>query len=180
MMKIRSNNREKIIKINPMNNDLFDQPLRAALTYMISKNICPPEKNSASALRYLRDRISIPRDMQGRSLVPLLKGQSPNDWRNGIYYHYYEYPSVHMVPRHYGIRTQRYKLMHFYQFGDECEMYDLKNDPDELNNIYGKSEHAKLQKRMKNRLDKLQKHYQDNSDISEKPDSWKTKMRSKK
>lgn len=124
--------------------------------------------------------VSIPRNMQGRSLVPLLKGQSPNDWRKGIYYHYYEYPSVHMVPRHYGIRTQRYKLMHFYQFGDEWEMYDLKNDPDELNNIYGKSEHAKLQKRMKNRLDKLQKHYQDNSDISEKPDSWQTKMRSKK
>ena len=49
-----------------------------------------------------------------------------------------------------------------------------------VNNIYGKSEHAKLQKRMKNRLDKLQKHYQDNSDISEKPDSWQTKMRSKK
>ena len=70
--------------------------------------------------------------------------------------------------------------MHFYQFGDEWEMYDLKNDPDELNNIYGKSEHAKLQKRMKNRLDKLQKHYQDNSDISEKPKEWQIKVRDRK
>ena len=122
----------------------------------------------------------IPSDMQGRSLVPLLKGQNPDDWRKSIYYHYYEYPSVHMVPRHYGIRTQRYKLMHFYQFGNEWELYDLKSDPDELTNLYGKPEHAKLQKRMKNRLAKLQKHYEDNSDISEKPDSWKAQMRGKK
>ena len=85
-----------------------------------------------------------------------------------------------MVPRHYGIRTQRYKLMHFYQFGNEWELYDLKSDPDEVTNLYGKPEHAKLQKRMKNRLAKLQKHYEDNSDISEKPDSWKAQMRGKK
>ena len=61
--------KEKIIAINPMKNRLFDQPLRAALTSMISKKDCPPEKNSASSLRYLRDRISIPRDM------PLLSGR---------------------------------------------------------------------------------------------------------
>ena len=79
----------------------------------------------------------VPADMQGVSLVPLLKGTPPKKWRKGIYYHYYEYPSVHMIPRHYGIRTKRYKLMHFYQFGDEWELYDLKKDPDELTNIYG-------------------------------------------
>ena len=121
----------------------------------------------------------IPGDMQGRSLVPLLKGQNPDDWRKSIYYHYYEYPSVHMVPRHYGIRTQRYKLMHFYQFGEEWELYDLKNDPDELTNLYDKSEHAQLQNRMKKRLAKLQQHYEDDSNISEKPDSWKAQMRGK-
>ena len=121
----------------------------------------------------------IPGDMQGHSLVPLLKGQTPDDWRKSIYYHYYEYPSVHMVPRHYGIRTQRYKLMHFYQFGEEWELYDLRNDPDELTNLYGKSEHAQLQNRMKKRLAKLQKDYEDDSDISEKPDSWKAQMRGK-
>jgi hypothetical protein len=85
-----------------------------------------------------------------------------------------------MIPRHYGIRTQRYKLMHFYQFGNEWELYDLKKDPDELNNIYGQAEYAKLQQRIKNRLVRLQKHYEDNSNISEKPDSWKAKMRIKK
>ena len=111
-----------------------------------------------------------PKDMQGLSLVPLLKGEAPKDWRKEIYYHYYEYPSVHMIPRHYGIRTKRYKLMHFYQFGKEWEMYDLKNDPDELTNIYGNKKAEKLQKSLTNRLKNLRKHYEDDSDVSVRPD----------
>ena len=119
----------------------------------------------------------IPSDMQGLSLVPLLKGESPQDWRKSIYYHYYEYPSVHMVPRHYGIRTDRYKLMHFYQFGNEWELYDLKTDPDELTNLYGKPGQAELTARLKKQLVALQKHYEDDSDISEKPESWQKQVR---
>ena len=113
---------------------------------------------------------SIPEDMQGVSLVPLLKGQTPNDWRKEIYYHYYEYPSVHMVPRHNGIRSKRYKLMHFYQFENEWELYDLKSDPDELKNLYGDPKFAKLKNRMKARLEHLVDHYEDDSDTSAKPD----------
>ena len=112
----------------------------------------------------------IPEDMQGKSLVPLLKGNTPKDWRKSIYYHYYEYPSVHMVPRHNGIRTKRYKLMHFYQFENEWELYDLKNDPDELNNLYDDPKRAKLQKIMTAKLEKLRRHYEDESDVSVKPD----------
>ncbi len=119
----------------------------------------------------------IPGDMQGRSLVPLLRGQSPANWRRSIYYHYYEYPSVHMIPCHYGIRTERYKLMHFYQFGDEWELYDLKTDPDERINLYGQPDQANLTIQLKHQLATLQQYYEDNSDISEKPDSWKTRMR---
>ena len=111
-----------------------------------------------------------PKDMQGLSLVPLLKGEKTNDWRKEIYYHYYEYPSVHMIPRHYGIRTKRHKLMHFYQFGKEWEMYDLKSDPDELKNIYGNKETIKVQNNLKNRLKKLQEFYGDDSDLSVRPD----------
>jgi arylsulfatase A-like enzyme len=111
-----------------------------------------------------------PKDMQGLSLVPLLKGEQKNDRRKEIYYHYYEYPSVHMIPRHYGIRTKRYKLMHFYQFGKEWEMYDLKSDPDELKNIYGNKETNKVQNSLKNRLKKLQKFYGEDSDLSVRPD----------
>ena len=113
---------------------------------------------------------SIPEDMQGASLVPLLKGQTPKDWRKEIYYHYYEYPSVHMVPRHNGIRSKRYKLMHFYQFENEWELYDLKSDPDELKNLYGDPKFAKLRNRMKARLEHLVDHYEDDSDTSVKPE----------
>ena len=119
----------------------------------------------------------IPADMQGASLVPLLRGQTPKDWRNSIYYHYYEYPSVHMIPRHYGIRTERYKLMHFYQFGNEWELYDLHSDPDELQNLYGKKGTGKLAANLKKQLRDLQKHYEDDSDISEKPMVWQDKVR---
>ena len=113
---------------------------------------------------------SIPEDMQGASLVPLLKGQTPKDWRKEIYYHYYEYPSVHMVPRHNGIRSKRYKLMHFYQFENEWELYDLKSDPDELKNLYGDPKFAKVRNRMKARLEHLVDHYEDESDTSVKPE----------
>ena len=119
----------------------------------------------------------IPGDMQGQSLVPLLKGQAPKDWRTSIYYHYYEYPSFHMVPRHYGIRTERYKLMHFYRFGNEWEMYDLQKDPDELTNIYGMKGKSKLANDLKQQLYALQKHYGDESDFSEMPQAWKDKNR---
>ena len=118
----------------------------------------------------------IPDDMQGASLVPLLKGEKPTDWRKSIYYHYYEYPSVHMIPRHYGIRNQRYKLMHFYQF-DEWEFYDLKEDPDELVNLYNDPEYARRIQRAKKDLKALQKDYEDDSDISVMPKEWQYKVR---
>ena len=103
----------------------------------------------------------IPKDLQGRSLVPLLKGEQDGTFRDSIYYHYYEYPSVHMVPRHYGIRTERYKLMSFYQFG-VWEMYDLQEDPDELTNIYETAD-KELVAEMKQKLEELRKHYGDDS-----------------
>jgi len=122
----------------------------------------------------------IPDDIQGKSMVPLLKGESPedpDDWREAIYYHYYEYPSVHMVPRHYGIRTQRYKLMHFYQFGDEWEFYDLERDPDELTNAYGDPAYAEIIAETKKQLKDLQEYYEDDSDFSEKPEAWQKEVR---
>ena len=122
-------------------------------------------------------KVDIPKDMQGLSLVPLLKGETPKDWRKSIYYHYYEYPSVHMVPRHYGIRTERYKLMHFYQFGKEWELYDLKEDPDELQNLYGKDGYAEITRDMKKQLEALRAKYGDDSDVAEKPAAWKAEMR---
>ncbi|NNE92051.1 MAG: DUF4976 domain-containing protein, partial [Verrucomicrobiales bacterium] len=114
----------------------------------------------------------IPDDMQGKSLVPLLKGEKlEKPFRDAIYYHYYEYPSVHMIPRHNGVRTDRYKLMQFYEFG-EWEMYDLEKDPDELRNVYGDPEYAEVQKMMKEKLAEMVKKYDDDSVGEEKPQEW--------
>lgn len=124
--------------------------------------------------------VAAPKDMQGMSLKPLLEGKTPDTWRKGIYYHYYEYPSVHMVPRHYGVRTERYKLMHFYEFGNEWELYDLEKDPDELLNLYGKADVAELTVDLKKQLEDIRKFYEDDSDVSEKPDAWKAQMRAGK
>ena len=117
----------------------------------------------------------IPADMQGKSIVPLLKGESPKSWRDELYYHYYEYPSVHMVPRHYGIRTKRYKLIHYYQF-DKWEFFDLQTDPGEKNNLYNNREHAKTIADTKVQLQAIRKRYKDNSDVTVKPKQWQEKF----
>ena len=116
---------------------------------------------------------SIPSDMQGRSLVPLLKGEKP-PWRDSIYYHYYAYPSVHMVAKHNGVRTDRYKLMHFYQF-DQWELYDLETDPDELTNQYANPEYANVVAKMKTRLEDLQSIYKDDTLTGEMTPEWQKK-----
>jgi len=116
----------------------------------------------------------IPTDMQGASMVPLLRGQTPDDWRKSIYYHYFEFPGAHTVAKHNGVRTERYKLMHFYQFG-EWEFYDLQNDPDEVENLYGHSDYQNVIAKLKGQLTGLQQKYRDDSDMSEMPDDWKRK-----
>ena len=104
----------------------------------------------------------IPADIQGESLVPLLRGEKEvARWRDAIYYHFYEYPAEHSVKRHYGIRTQRYKLIHFYNDIDEWELFDLQADPQEMHNVYGDPSYAKVQKQLHKQLKQLQKKYDD-------------------
>jgi arylsulfatase A-like enzyme len=100
----------------------------------------------------------VPSDMQGRSLVPLLKGQTPGDWQKSIYYHYYEYPAVHMVQRHYGVRTDRFKLIHYYLI-DEWELFDLQKDPDELKSVHADPAYADTVQQLKAELQRLREHY---------------------
>ena len=97
--------------------------------------------------------------MQGSSIVPLLKGKKPKDWRKSLYYQYYEYPGGHSVRRHYGVRTNRYKLIHFYML-DGWELYDLKEDPNELNSLYGKKGYEKITSELKKELNRLRELYQ--------------------
>ncbi|MFU8894194.1 MAG: sulfatase [Luteolibacter sp.] len=120
--------------------------------------------------------VEIPRDYQGRSIVPLLKGQTPDDWRDAIYYHYFEYPGSHMVAAHRGVRTARFKLIHLYPFG-EWEFYDLDADPQELTNQYENPIYSTIVTGLKSRLDELATQYEDDTDVSEKPDVWKNRMR---
>ncbi len=99
---------------------------------------------------------SVPGDIQGRSLVPILKGRTPADWRKSFYYHYYEHPGVHNVRRHYGVVTDRYKLVHFYTADvDYWEMFDLQKDPHELRSVYGLPEYAATQKELHAELKRL-------------------------
>ncbi|BCW98096.1 MAG: sulfatase [Armatimonadota bacterium] len=95
-----------------------------------------------------------PDDLHGRSFIPLLRGQQPVDWRTLMYYHYYEYPQSHRVRPHRGVRTGRYKLIHFYTV-DEWEMYDLQRDPNELHNIYGGPRYAYTQKALMAEMERL-------------------------
>ena len=105
--------------------------------------------------------LEVPDDMQGRSLEPILRngGEAPSDWRDAIYYHYYEYPGAHSVRRHYGIRTQRYKLMHFYHLGD-WELYDLARDPEELNSVHDNPRYDDTMERLRGRLEDLRDRYE--------------------
>ena len=99
-------------------------------------------------------------DMQGESFVGLLNGTiKEEDFRDVVYYHYYDYPAFHMVKKHYGIRTKRYKLIHFYDDIDTWELYDLERDPKEKTNLIMDSEYANILNEMHNKLDSVQRHY---------------------
>ncbi|MEO6434362.1 MAG: sulfatase [Tepidisphaeraceae bacterium] len=98
---------------------------------------------------------TIPADMQGRSIVPLLKGDTPANWRKSLYYHYYEHPSEHTVYRHYGVRTDRYKLISFYD-KNQWELYDLTQDPREMKNVYDDPAYATMREELTAELKRLQ------------------------
>jgi len=110
--------------------------------------------------------IAVPKSMQGTSFAPQLELNNL-DVRDAIYYHYYEYPKWHMVEPHYGIRTKRFKLIHFYYSMDEWELYDLDKDPNEMNNLYNNLNYKTLIKKLKNKLKSLQKEYKDDMSLDE-------------
>ena len=99
--------------------------------------------------------VPIPGDMQGRSLVPILKGEKPADWRTSLYYHYYEYPAVHMVKKHEGVYDGRFKLIHYYDDIDEWELLDGQTDPLEMKNVYADPKYAADIQRLKKELERL-------------------------
>jgi len=163
---------------------MYDESLKMPFVIKWPKTIKAGSRNSTHLIQnldYAETFLDIagapvPADMQGKSLVPLLKGEKPAQWRKSIYYHYYEYPSVHMVPRHYGVRTATHKLIRFYQF-DEWEFYDLKNDPDELVNQYNNPACEAKIAELKRELNRLREDYDDDSDVAVQSKQWQQQMR---
>ncbi|MCF1191048.1 sulfatase [Mangrovimonas sp. AS39] len=104
---------------------------------------------------------------QGTSFKPLLDGTTPDDWQQAMYYHYYEFPYWHHVQPHYGIRTQRFTLAHFYYNIDVWELYDLEKDPEQLNNVYNDPQYASVITDLKGQLNGLKKKYGNDKSLEE-------------
>ena len=103
--------------------------------------------------------------MQGESFKDLFNSQNNYEARNAVYYHYYEYPLWHKVQPHYGIRTNRYKLMHFYYSMDEWELYDRLKDPNEMNNVYNDPNYKEVVIKLKEDLKDMRIKYKDSEEL---------------
>ena len=109
--------------------------------------------------------VAIPADMQGRSLLPVLRGRTPADWRTSMYYRYYHDPGDHNTRAHYGVRTRTHKLIYFWK-KDQWELFDLVNDPLEMHNLYGQPGQEKLTAVLKAELAKLKQAVRDEDQLA--------------
>ena len=109
--------------------------------------------------------ITTTQKMQGTSFVPVLEGNTPKDWQEAMYYHYYEFPFWHHVQPHYGIRTQKYTLAHFYYNIDVWELYDLEKDPNQMNNIYNDPNYTSTITELKAKLKNLMIKYENDKSL---------------
>ena len=107
--------------------------------------------------------VPVPAWMHGRSILALLDGREA-PWRKDFLYEYYEYPAEHCAQKNRGIRTERWKLIHFWEQPEEWELYDLENDPDEVRNLYGQSAHEKRVRDLRSRMDALRRETGDVGD----------------
>jgi len=109
--------------------------------------------------------LPVPNTMQGKSLVPVLRGRVPADWRTSMYYRYYHDPGDHNTRAHYGVRTRTHKLIYFWK-KDQWELYDLVNDPLEMNNIYGQPGQEKITATLKAELLRLKQAVRDEDQLA--------------
>ena len=120
--------------------------------------------------------LPVPPSMQGRSLAPLLRGESPADWRTSHYYRYYHDPGDHNTAAHLGVRTATHKLIHYWR-KDAYEMFDLVKDPAEQHNLLYDDAEAKRPEvaakfaELKAEIARLQKEYQDDGQYAD-PATW--------
>ena len=112
--------------------------------------------------------LPIPVEIQGRSFEPILSGKPPKDWRKSMYYRYYHYPGDHQVQQHYGVRTDRFKLIFFHRL-NQWELFDLAEDPHELNNVYAAPAYAHTVKQLKSELERLRQQLNDHDQYVDGP-----------
>jgi arylsulfatase A-like enzyme len=147
---------------------MYEESLRTPLLVRWPQRVQPGSLNDkiVSPLDFASTFLEIagarlPDDLQGRSLVPLLEGETPADWRSTFYYHYYEYPGPHSVRRHYGVTDGRFKLIYFYEPDvDDWELYDLLLDRNETHNVYANPTYASTRRRLENELARLRQELQ--------------------
>ena len=109
--------------------------------------------------------VAVPTAMQGRSLIPVLRGRTPADWRTSMYYRYYHDPGDHNTRAHYGVRTRTHKLIYFWK-KDQWELFDLVNDPQEMHNLYGQPGQEALTASLKTELARLKKEVRDDDQLA--------------
>jgi arylsulfatase A-like enzyme len=109
--------------------------------------------------------VNVPADIQGRSLVPLLQGRKPRDWRTSMYYRYYHDPGHHNTRAHYGVRTETHKLIYFWT-RNQWECFDLRRDPQELRNVYSDPAYTKTVERLKRELTRLKREVEDHDEFA--------------
>jgi arylsulfatase A-like enzyme len=109
--------------------------------------------------------VAVPAEMQGRSLLPVLRGRTPADWRSSMYYRYYHDPGDHNTRAHYGVRTRTHKLIHFWK-KDQWELFDLVNDPFELHNLYGQPGQEALTASLEAELERVKRAARDEDQLA--------------
>lgn len=142
---------------------IFEESLRTPLVMKWPKNIQPGTSTNkiVSLLDFAETfleagGVEASKEMQGRSLVPLMRGETPADWRTSLYYHYYEFPEPHRVRPHVGVVTDRYKLVHYYGTDvDDWELLDRELDPLETKSFYNAPDHAATVAELKDELERL-------------------------
>ena len=156
---------------------IFEESLRTPLV-MQWKGVTKPgtvNKDLVSNLDFAETfldaaGVPVPAEMQGRSLVPILRGQRPADWRTSFYYQYYEWPTPHRVRPHYGVVTDRYKLVRFYGTNEDYwELFDRQKDPHELKSVYADPSYAKTRTELEKELARLRKELKVPDDV---PPHW--------
>jgi arylsulfatase A-like enzyme len=148
---------------------IFEESLRAPLVVRWPGTTKPGSVNHdiVSLLDIAQTFLNIagqpaPKDMQGRSFMPLLVGKTPDDWRTSLYYHYYEFPVPHHVRPHYGVITDQFKLVHYYKPDvDEWELLDRQKDPHETKNFYNDPAYAQTVKELHAELKRLREQVGD-------------------